>query len=276
MCRTNPSQPDRRNVMSFTVATYNILASTYIRPEWYAGVPAALLRPESRVPAVVRRVAALDADILCLQEVERDVFAALDRFLGPLGYAARYEQKGRGKPDGCATFLRAGDFTVRRARRLGFRDRGPGATVDSGHIALLLTLEHDGRQLGVANTHVRWDEPGTPREEQVGYRQVAELIEACRGFDPPCRDWVVCGDFNYAPDSEVVGAMRAAGYAFAHAGRPNLRSAVANGRALLLDYIFHTAGLRPLPVDPPIITDGTTLPAPGHPSDHLALVAEFH
>jgi endonuclease/exonuclease/phosphatase family metal-dependent hydrolase len=223
------------------------------------------------VRAVVRHVAALDADILCLQEVERNVFADLDRLLGSLASTGRYEQKGRGKPDGCATFLRASSFTVRRE----YRDREPGATVDAGHIALLLALEHGGHLIGVANTHVRWDGPGTPREEQVGYRQVAGVIEACREFDPPCRDWVVCGDFNYAPDSEVV-AMRAAGCAFAHAGRPNLRSAVADGRALLIDSIFHTAGLRSRPLDPPVITDGTTRPAPDQPSDHLALVAEFH
>lgn len=261
--------------MSFTIATYNILASVYIKPEWYAGVPEHLLRPETRVPAVVRHVAALDADVLCLQEVEPDVFAALATHLEPLGYAGYYEQKGRNRLDGCATFVRTGPFVVRLAHRLEYRDRESGAESHSGHVALLLVLERDGHLLGVANTHIRWAASGTPREEQVGYRQVAELIEACQRSDPPCRGWVVCGDFNYTPDTEAVGAMRDAGYAFAHADRPALRSAVVNGRAKLIDYVFHTAELRSRPVDPPAIGEDTKLPAPDQPSDHLALVAEF-
>ena len=97
----------------------------------------------------------------------------------------------------------------------------------------------------------------------------------CRDFDPPCRDWVVCGDFNYPSDAEAVGAMRDAGYSFAHADRLHIRSAVANGRAKLIDYVFHTAGLRARPLDPPAVTDDTKLPSPDQPSDHLALVAEF-
>ena len=69
--------------------------------------------------------------------------------------------------------------------------------------------------------------------------------------------------------------MRGAGYSFAHADRPHIRSAVANGRAKLIDYVFHTAGLRARALDPPAVTDDTKLPSPDQPSDHLALVAEF-
>jgi endonuclease/exonuclease/phosphatase (EEP) superfamily protein YafD len=69
--------------------------------------------------------------------------------------------------------------------------------------------------------------------------------------------------------------MTAAGYAFAHMGRAHTRSAVANGRAKLIDYVFHTAGLRACPLDPPSITDDTRLPSLDQPSDHLPLLAEF-
>src|SRR2546423_1309067 len=147
--------------MSFTVATYNVLASAYINPKWYPGVPEHLLRPETRVPALVRHVEALGADVACLQEVEPDVFAALNDRLGPLGCAGHYERKGRNRPDGCATFVRTAAFAVRRVRRLEYRDRESGAEAHSGHVALLLALERDGRLLGVANTHVRWMAPDT-------------------------------------------------------------------------------------------------------------------
>jgi len=257
------------------VATYNVLATVYIKPAVYPGVPEHLLLPEWRLPALIKHIEALDADIVCLQELEPDVFAALDERLGAAGYTGRYEQKGRNKPDGCATFFRHGTFSLREARRVEYRDRERGPEDHSGHIAALLTLDHGGHRLGVANTHVRWQSPDTPRDQNIGLREVTELVEVCRGFDPLCRDWVVCGDFNFRPNSEVVGVMRDAGFAFAHANRSEARSGVANGRAKLVDYLFHTVGLRSRPFDPPAITDDTKLPSPDQPSDHLALVAAF-
>jgi mRNA deadenylase 3'-5' endonuclease subunit Ccr4 len=264
--------PDK---MTFKAATWNVLATAYIRPEWYPGVPPERLDPSWRVPAVAQHAAALDADLLCLQEVEEEMFAALQGRLEPLGHEGRYERKGRGRPDGCATFFRRSVFALREARRLEYRDRGPGEAADSGHVALLVCLEHEGHLLGVANTHVRWDRPEVPLPDQVGWRQVTELLEACRRFTPQCDGWLVCGDFNRAPNDATIGAMRQAGFAFAHDDRPQIKSCVANGRASLIDYLFHSAALRVLPIDAPLLADTTSLPSVEQPSDHLALMAEI-
>lgn len=261
--------------MPFEVATYNVLATAYLGRGDYSAVPPGLLDPEQRVPAVVRHIVALDADILCLQEVEIDVFDALRTGLEPLGYTGHIEFKGHGKPDGCATFFRTEGFAVREVVRLEYRDEEKGHGRHSGFVALLLSLEHEGRLLGVANTHLRWDRPGTSRREQVGHRQAVELLDVCRGFVPRCDGWITCGDFNRRPDSEVVETFLEAGYEFAHAGRPHLYSAVTNRRASLIDYLFHTSKLRARPIDPPLVSDGMTLPSSDQPSDHLALSAEF-
>jgi mRNA deadenylase 3'-5' endonuclease subunit Ccr4 len=261
--------------MSFRAVTYNVLADAYINPRWYVGVAPELLRPEWRLPALVRHVEALDADLLCLQEVEADTFAALDDRLGPLGYEGRHEMKGGHRPDGCAVFFRRGLFTLRDVQRLEYHDGERGVEGHSGHIALLLGLEHEGRLLGVADTHLRWDRPGTPRTAQIGLRQIMELLEACGSFTPACQGWLVCGDFNATPDGEVVAALRQAGFEFAHPNRRYVRSCVANGKARLIDYLFHTEALRSNPVDPPLIEDRTRLPSDEQPSDHLPLVAEI-
>jgi mRNA deadenylase 3'-5' endonuclease subunit Ccr4 len=263
------------SLMPFKATTYNVLATAYINPGWYAGVSPELLDPAWRVPALVRHVEELGADLLCLQEVEKTVFAVFVERLGALGYEGRYEKKGAGRPDGCATFFRKELFSEVQSQRLQYHDRGPGRPTDSGHIALLLCLRHEGRLLGVANTHIRWDGPGTPREEQVGYRQVEELLEACARQIPPCDGWLICGDFNRTPEEEAVTAMRRAGFGFAHADRLRLRSCVANGRAQLIDFLFHNAALRSRPMESPALTDGTLLPAREQPSDHIALVADF-
>jgi endonuclease/exonuclease/phosphatase family metal-dependent hydrolase len=127
----------------------------------------------------------------------------------------------------------------------------------------------------VANTHLRWDKPGTPRYKQIGHRQAVELIAECERFTPPCDAWLVCGDFNRRPDSEVVATFREADFEFAHAGRSHVRSAVINGRKSLLDYLFHTEGLLARPIDPPEVSGRAGLPSAEQPSDHVALMAEF-
>lgn len=261
--------------MSFRAATYNVLATAYLGKGDYSAVAKGLLDPARRVPALVRHVAGLNGDLLCLQEVETEVFSALVAGLEPLGYAGHLEVKGRGKPDGCATFYRASVFTLRASRRLEYRDRENGPSAHSGFVALLVALEYGGRLLGVANTHLRWDRPGTPRGRQVGHRQAEELLEECARFDPACDGWLVCGDFNRRPDGDVVATFRRAGYDFAHAGRAHIYSAVVGGRVSLIDYLFHTGAIRAHPLDPPLVSRGTALPSPEQPSDHLALQAEF-
>src|SRR5262245_33420327 len=139
--------------MAFTVATYNVLATSYLDRGTYR-TPRELLRPEWRVPALVRHIASLAVDLLCLQEVEADVFAALASRLSPEGYIGHYELKGRDKPDGCATFFRQSAFSHRHSQRLEYADREKGPQEHSGFIALLVVLEHAGRLLGVANTHL--------------------------------------------------------------------------------------------------------------------------
>jgi endonuclease/exonuclease/phosphatase family metal-dependent hydrolase len=224
---------------------------------------------------LVRHVVGLDADIVCLQEVEADVFASLQAGLQPLGYCGLCEFKGRSKPDGCTTFFRTDMFILEKVVRLEYRDNENGPGRHSGFIALLAALQHGARLLGVANTHLRWDRPGTPRHKQIGHRQAVELIDECRWFDPPCDGWIVSGDFNARPDSEIVATFRQADFEYAHAGRRCVRSAVVNRRASLIDYLFYTEVFATRPIDPPPVSDGMVLPSAEQPSDHLALAAEF-
>src|SRR5438874_2591158 len=122
--------------MSFTLATWNILATSYIRPEFYPNTPRHILDTAWRRPALVRHAVALGVDILCLQEVERDVFAALQTGLAGSGYAGTHALKGRNRPDGCASFFRNDCFTLVSSQRMAFAD-GDGRAA-SGHIAQLL------------------------------------------------------------------------------------------------------------------------------------------
>ena len=248
----------------FRVATYNVLATAYIRARFYAHCDPAHLAAGWRVPALARHCAALDADLIGLQEVEREVYAALDDALSPFGYAGSYAPKGGSKPDGCATFWRRALFTLRRSECVAYAD-------GSDHVALLTLFEQAGRAIGLANTHLKWAPPG----ETHDLDQIRELLGALSSPDWAGADWIICGDFNAKPESPVLAALEAAGYRPSHAGEGQGYTANPNGAAKTIDYLCHRAGLRSSALPLLRIDDRTPLPSAEQPSDHLAVIADF-
>lgn len=79
--------------MSFTVASYNVLAHAYVQYGLYRRTPKMVLDPLWRMPAVVYQVGSIGADVLCLQEVEMGTFAALKHRLNSLGYVGQHARK---------------------------------------------------------------------------------------------------------------------------------------------------------------------------------------
>ncbi len=257
--------------MTFTVATYNVLATGYMRREWYPRTPFELLRDARRKPALAEYVAALEADIYCLQEVEHDAFALVRARLEVLGYAGTLAMKGGQRPDGCAVFFRTDRVELLEERRLEYDDGDGGRP--SGHVAQLLRFAVEERTLHVANTHLVWDAPYTPSAARKGLRQVRELLaERDRWQDGA--PWIICGDLNATPDSDLLGALRAAGLAFSHAATP-APTCNANREAKLIDYVLYEPPLlaEPCPVTP--IDDTTPLPSATEPSDHVPVIARL-
>jgi mRNA deadenylase 3'-5' endonuclease subunit Ccr4 len=257
--------------MSFSVATWNILATSYIRREYYPQTPPPILDPGWRVPAVAQHAATLGVDILCLQEVEAAAYHALGGTLGAAGYEGTLARKGHNRPDGCAIFFRTNRFALAGQKRIAYVDGDGGP--DSGHIGQLLTLESGNRRLAVFNTHLKWDAPQTARERQFGYRQIMQAFEALAAA--PVDGRILCGDFNVTPESDVVKALEAAGMHYAHRGCSGIATCDSNHEAKLIDYVFFAGALRATPVLPPKIGDDTVLPSLEQPSDHLSLAAEF-
>jgi len=221
------------------LATYNVLATAYIRASYYPDVEPRWLDPAWRGPAILERVRALEADVLCLQEVEAKVYEALREALP--GYVWTWLPKTGSRPDGCATAAR----TVLRTRELAYAD-------GSGHVALLTEVAPG---VTVANTHLKW---------QHGLPQITELLREA--------PQVICGDLNVTGNDPVLQALRARGMREAFDGAP-APTAVANGQAKKIDHIFHASTLTARPEPPVPITDHTPLPSAEEPSDHLPLVA---
>jgi mRNA deadenylase 3'-5' endonuclease subunit Ccr4 len=253
------------------IASYNILADAYVKPEWFPHTPADVFLPRRRQEALARRIVGLDADIVCLQEVEPASFDALQRALAPHGYAGMLALKQQGKPDGCAVFHRLERCPGHQAHY--FKDRLEDGRI-SGHLALVVDFDvGGGDRLRVACTHLRWDRPDRPVEQHQGMQEAAELLEERVRRDSEAL-WVVCGDFNAEPEAPLVRAFGAAGLLDAYEGRHQPTCNV-NTRAKTIDFLFHSRTLRAQPDRLPELDDRTPMPSETEPSDHLPIAARL-
>jgi mRNA deadenylase 3'-5' endonuclease subunit Ccr4 len=257
---------------AFTLGTWNILASAYIRRSFYPNTPQSMLEARSRVPALVRRAIELQLDILCLQEVEPAVFAPLQEGLVANGYQGTMALKGGGKPDGCAIFFRTSCFNLLNEWRVEYQDgasRGP----NSGHIAQRMTLDIGGVRLALVNTHLKWDPPETPTEQQWGYRQASEALRLVT--EEAADVQAICGDFNATPDADAVELLIESGFDYTHRNCAQTFTCNSNRMPKLIDYIAFRGSVRAEPLQVPAIDGHTPLPSEEQPSDHLPLTAKL-
>lgn len=255
-----------------SIATYNVLADAYVRPEFYPLVDPKLFVTEARYPRIVERVAGFGTHVICLQEVDWDLHQLLTERLEPLGYRGAWAKKDGGKPDGCSTFYRA-PWKLRVLTHRFYKD-GSADRKASGHVMLLTVIQNDDQRISIVNTHLKWHPPDALPEDRIGLTQARELIEMHAGL-PNQR--IICADFNAQPGSDILSVFHEAGYENAHPGEePTFNSfhdGKGPGRPMKIDHILHTAGLTAEAHPVPTLTPETGLPNDAEPSDHLPLIA---
>ena len=163
---------DKEN-LCFSCITYNVLSSTCLKyHESYYTMP--WNDDHSRMERVWEQLRAYDADIVCLQEVDRDAlhphndggFVLSDRYMLGGFYV------GSSDGQGVAVLYKGDRFACRKKTVLKYSD----ACSDQG--AVVLTLRFLGspgdRDIVVAGTHLYWE----PAQTQIKQQQCRELV-AC-------------------------------------------------------------------------------------------------
>lgn len=254
--------------MKFTVASYNVLADAYIRAKYYPNTDPKILEATPREERLIQRVLGLNADIICLQEVEPSRFKLISSRLSPqyLGY---YRPKEDNRPDGCALFHRV-EWKFMSEDALFYQE---GGRRSSGHVAQTVKLKRADYRIAVSNTHLKWDRRTPPLH--IGWIQAGQLIEHRARIEADVDAWVLCGDLNSAPESPVVKLLSEAGLSYAAQGQELQSTCAANGRAAKLDYVFYTGSLDGRLMELPEIDGRTVMPSDQEPSDHLPIVAEL-
>ncbi|MDF1665487.1 MAG: endonuclease/exonuclease/phosphatase family protein [Planctomycetota bacterium] len=258
----------------FDLVSYNVLADSYIKAEWYPHTDKALLQNKARHKHLLKAITEKNADVYCLQEVELDFVVFLDEQLSPHGYQTFFSAKDHDKPDGCATLIRSKKFEFISQQRWFYEDSLDKDTRNSGHVALILHILFNEKPITIINTHLKWSPPTDDLVQQWSYRQLKHLLSNHRHWRRKNESRVICGDFNLEAESEALQLLIANGFNDAH-GNAGEATCFANGGAKRIDYVFHDKDFEVEAHSPMIIPEGTVFPSEDHPSDHLPIGAKF-
>lgn len=254
---------------TFTAVTYNVLAQSYVHADRYPMSPREALEPAGRHVRLLDRIVDLEADLLCLQELEPALHDDLRSRLDATHHSA-YARR-RGRPDGAGLYARRPLFQWHGHDVLHFQAQRPG----DDNLALIVQLTLDGQTVHVACTHLAWQPNRTPETAHVGYRQMLELLDY-RDTSAQQATWVFAGDFNATAQSTVVMAALQRGMDESCRSQRPWDTTTINGRPRKIDYLLHTAGrLTPHARALPTLSSDTALPSLAEPSDHLPLQVDF-
>jgi endonuclease/exonuclease/phosphatase (EEP) superfamily protein YafD len=248
--------------MEFSVCTYNVLAQSYIKREYYPYSPAEALEKNARNALVLQKLQELSADVFCLQELEADIAAEL---AGWPEYTLHYFQK-KARTEGCGIFFKNSVFQSSVAQVLRYQHQ-------EGHeLAVIAELLWNQRPLFVACTHLRWKPDSTPVEQHTGLLQLQELLAVIKQKPG---DWLVAGDLNAGVSSPVLKAAYAAGLKESCGSQRPWDTTNINRKLRKLDFILYSAPFSPRPE--PLLKLSPTLPMPSttEPSDHLPCMVYF-
>ncbi|XP_039972368.1 2',5'-phosphodiesterase 12 [Xiphias gladius] len=211
------------------VVSYNILADVYAQTELsktvlYPYCAPYALQLDYRQNLIKKELAGYNADIICLQEVDKRVFVdSLTPALDAFGLDGVFRIKNK-QHEGMATFYRRSKFRLLSRHDIVLSEAltsdpihsellekvsANGALKDnilqrstSLQASVLEDLNKPGRKVCVANTHLYWHpKGGNIRLVQMGValRHLSHVISEVA----PGAPLVFCGDFNSSPNSGV-------------------------------------------------------------------------
>ncbi|XP_062981455.1 protein angel homolog 2 [Elgaria multicarinata webbii] len=206
---------DPQERFEFTVMSYNILSQDLLEDNshLYKHCQRQILSWNYRFPNILEDIKRLDADVLCLQEVQEDQYGIeIKPSLEALGYHCEYKMRTGRKPDGCATCFKSSKFSLLSSNPVEFFRRNI-PLLDRDNVGLVLLLQprfscKPAAAICVANTHLLYN----PRRGDIKLTQLAMLLAEMTNVairdDGRFSPLLLCGDFNSVPHSPLYNFLR--------------------------------------------------------------------
>ncbi|NWH71296.1 ANGE2 protein, partial [Piaya cayana] len=208
--QTDSSNTESDAKFDFTVMSYNILSQNLLEDNshLYKHCRQCLLIWAYRFPNILEEIKQLDADVLCLQEVQEDHYRTeIKSSLESLGYHCEYKMRTGRKPDGCAICFKTSKFSLISSNPVEFFRRDI-PLLDRDNVGLVLLLQpkfhcETNAAICIANTHLLYN----PRRGDIKLTQLAmllaEIASVASQKDGTFCPIVICGDFNSVPGSPL-------------------------------------------------------------------------
>jgi CCR4-NOT transcription complex subunit 6 len=205
------------NSFPLRLLSYNCLAEIYANSDLYSYCPDWALAWNYRRRNLLREILSLEADVVCLQEVQADHFEEhFNPAMRRAGFEGIYKAKMResmgrkGKVDGCATFYRRDRFRLLEKHEIEYstiarekvKEKRLLNRLMKDNVALLIVLEDlaTGSRVCVANTHIFWD----PDQTDVKLFQVDTFLQEAEAYVGARNiPLLIAGDFNSLPESSI-------------------------------------------------------------------------
>ncbi|XP_045471233.1 2',5'-phosphodiesterase 12 isoform X1 [Harmonia axyridis] len=219
----------------FRVVTYNILAdlycdSDYTRTVLHPYCPPYALHLDYRKQLILKELMGYNADIICLQEVDRKVFNHdLTPFFSRLGYEGDYAIKGGEVAEGVASFFNLEKFTKLESSRIVFSEHIDKDQIffhiwekisenkplvtrikdlkSTLQVVLLESRHKENELILVANTHLYFH-PDADHIRLIQGGLAISYIQSCLDnfktkYTNKRISVLFCGDFNSVPECGI-------------------------------------------------------------------------
>ena len=296
-----------KNNDTFSVATYNILASCY--SDYHLDCEKSYLPFGCRGPILAEQISGFDTDFICLQEV--DIYDNyIKGLLDGIGYSSHYLKRPTPvRIDGSLIAWKIAKWTVVEIIDLDYNETEKSSldlTYKHDNVGVLIVFQniYSEEFTIIGTSHFYWD----PRFDYVKFSQAMVFTEKAYDLKEKYRcDLVLTGDFNSTPNSNVIKFMLNKPIDFQEdlsdndarikqmyqPSRLKLKNCYAdycdNGYPDftryssefkgVIDHIMISEGIAPISLGKVPSTEDFvgifSIPNEIHPSDHLPLIAEF-
>lgn len=193
---------NQNNNKNISIGSYNILAYNFAKMGNYSYCDDEILSVKYRAPRILKQILNLNYDILCLQEVDRDLFFEFYRpNLENAGYDVIINSNTNNVT--IVTIFKRDKFSLENSHFLDLNEDlskldDHFLKYKEAHVAQL-KIKGSDKKLAITNTHIFWN----PEFEFVKYGQVSKIMMFLINnySDTPK---IFAGDFNSLPWSNVL------------------------------------------------------------------------
>jgi CCR4-NOT transcription complex subunit 6 len=191
-------------IQTIFILSYNIMAYNFTKFQWFPYCSPEYLPPRYRSPRILQEIEQTNADVLCLQECDYDLFVDFYKpNLEAIGYSCIMQPVTSNRIVTNVVCFKKNLFILEDWKRLDLNEEL--STIDETFLkhkeALFVQLvhKHTHKKFVVSNTHLFWNH----EFEYVKYGQLSKVIQFIEKHYKTL-PVVLCGDLNSLPTSNVI------------------------------------------------------------------------